>query len=180
MPSSESLRVNETMRLNPVRVASARAFVVVTILILIGTAAWFWIAAPDPVPSHFDATGQADDWSSKAGTLGILLPLGLGISAIFSIRWIWEKVPAAFLNIPHRDYWLEQGNRPYLFDCLMQFMRITAGCLTLLFSWCLVQILLTGLGVEIPGLAMWAAMIVFLIGVGLGTWNLIRRLTLQK
>lgn len=157
----------------------ALAFAVVSILVLIAVAVWFWIAAPEPVPSHFDASGQPDDWSSKAGTLGILAPLGIGISMLLSIRWIWERVPAAFLNIPHRDYWLERGNRAYLFDCLMQFMRITAGCLALLFAWLLIQILLTGLGLGVPALTIWVPTVVFLIVVGLATWNLVRRLTPQ-
>lgn len=171
MPSSSQPRRN-----SPGEVA-ALVFAVGSMLVFTGAAVWFWIVAPEPVPSHFDAAGRADDWSSRAGTLGILLPLGLGISTAFSIRWIWERVPAAFLNIPHRDYWLEAGNRDYLFDCLMEFMRITAGCMSLLFAWLLLHMMFTGLGMQLPGATMWVATLAFLVCVGLATWNLVRRLT---
>ncbi|WP_181273098.1 DUF1648 domain-containing protein [Brevibacterium oceani] len=170
MPSSSQPRRN-----SPGEVA-ALVFAVGSMLVLTGAAVWFWIVAPEPVPSHLDAAGRADDWSSKAGTLGILLPLGLGISMVFSIRWIWERVPAAFLNIPHRDYWLEAGNRDYHFDCLMEFMRITAGLVALLFASVLVIIMHEARSSMMPEWMTFVPTAVFLIATGFAVWRLLHRL----
>ncbi|GAA1850188.1 DUF1648 domain-containing protein [Brevibacterium marinum] len=155
---------------------AALLFAVLSILVLIGIALWFWFRAPNQVPSHFGADGQPDDWSSKGETLAILVPLGVGIAVLFSIRWIWEKLPMRFLNIPHKEYWLQHGQRGYLFDCLMEFMRITAGALALLFAMILVGSLSESLGTSQPDGLMLLLTPAFLVIVALAMWNLYHQL----
>ena len=155
---------------------AALLFAVLSTLVLVGAAVWFWIAAPDQVPSHFDASGQADDWSSKVETLAILVPLGVGISILFSIRWIWEKLPAAIINIPNKDYWLEHGETTYLYDCLMQFLRIVGGSIALLFTTILLMILCEGRGASMPTGLTYVPTVIFLVITGLATWRIIQQL----
>lgn len=151
-------------------------FVALSILVFIGTAVWFWIQSPDTVASHFDSSGQPDDWSSKAGTLGWLVPIGVGIPVLFSIRWIWEKLPISLINIPFKDYWLERGERTYLFDCVMEFMRIIGGTAALLLTSALVMIMREGRGATMPTGMTFLPTGVFLIITAAALINLVRRL----
>lgn len=152
---------------------AALVFAVLSILVFIGSAIWFWVQAPETVASHFDASGQPDDWSSKASTLGWLVPIGVGIPVLFSIRWIWEKLPASIVNIPFKDYWLNNGERAYLYDCLMQFMRFTGGALALLLTSVLVMVMREGR--EATGMTFLPTG-VFLIITAAALINLVRRL----
>lgn len=147
-----------------------------SILVFISSAVWLWTQAPDQVPSHFNARGQPDDWDSKASTLAVLVPIGIGLPLLLSIRWIWEKVPMSLVNIPHKDYWLERGERDHLFDCLMEFLRITAGALALLLTSALVMILRVGEERPTPEALTFVPTLVFLVIVGVGLWRLYRQL----
>ena len=151
-------------------------FVALSILVFISTAVWFWIQSPDTVASHFDSSGQPDDWSSKAGTLGWLVPIGVGIPVLFSIRWIWEKLPISLINIPFKDYWLERGERTYLFDCVMEFMHIIGGTTALLLTSALVMIMREGRGATMPTGMTFLPTGVFLIITAAALINLVRRL----
>lgn len=147
-----------------------------SILVFVGASVWFWLQAPDPVPSHFGANGQPDDWSSKGENLAILVPLGIGFPLVLSIRWIWEKLPSSVVNIPSKEYWLQRGQRDYLYDCLMEFLRITAGGLALVFTTILVEMEQVGLGKSVPGVLTFAPTAAFLVIIGIALWNLFRLL----
>ncbi|RBP68210.1 uncharacterized protein DUF1648 [Brevibacterium sanguinis] len=112
----------------------ARLFVGVATVVFIGTALWFAAVAPDEVPSHFDGAGRADEWSSKAETLAWLVPLGVGLPIVLSIRAIWARIPLTLLNVPNKEYWVEHGERDYLIDRVMVFLRTTGGAMALLFT----------------------------------------------
>ncbi|WP_209371541.1 DUF1648 domain-containing protein [Brevibacterium renqingii] len=163
-------------RQNPFGAFAALVFAAVSILVFIGTAVWFWIQAPDTVASHFDSSGQPDDWSSKAGTLGWLVPIGVGLPLLFSIRWIWEKLPSSIVNIPFKEYWLAHGERTYLYDCLMEFMRILGGAMALLLTTVLVMIMREGRGATMPTGMTFLPTGVFLIITAAALINLVRRL----
>ena len=167
---------SEPIRQSPFAAFAALVFAALSILIFIGTAVWFWIQAPDTVASHFDSSGQPDDWSSKAGTLGWLVPIGVGIPVLLSIRWIWEKLPISLINIPFKDYWLERGERAYLFDCVMEFMRIIGGTTALLLTSVLVMIMREGRGATMPTGMTFLPTGVFLIITAASLINLVRRL----
>lgn len=147
-----------------------------SILVLIGSAIWFWTSAPDRVPSHFGANAQPDDWASKAEAMAWLVPLGVVLSVVLSIRQIFERLPISLVNIPHKDYWLQRGERDYLFDCLMEFMRITAGACALLFTLSLTQTLDFGIGRSWPDALLFVPTIAFLVVVAIAMWNLLRQL----
>jgi uncharacterized membrane protein len=154
---------------------AALIFAVVSVLIFVGFCVWYWFQAPDTVASHINAEGQADDWSSKGSMLAILVPLGVGIPLLFSIRWIWEKLPTGLINIPQKEYWLEQGERAYLFDCLMEFMRIVGGLVALLFTAELRDVM-HGTTESMQGWWTFAPTVVFLVATGLALWLLMHRL----
>lgn len=151
-------------------------FAIVSIAIVAGVSIVTWTTAPDKVPSHFNAAGQPDDWSSKNETLWLLVPLGIGLPVLMSIRALIELLPPAAINAPHRDAWIDSGNGPYLYDCLIEFLRIVAGLLALLFAVIILNILRVAGGAESSFVTMLAPTALFLVGTGLAIWNLYRRL----
>lgn len=52
---------------------------------LFGLAAWFYPALPDPVPTHWNAAGEADDWTPKPWGVIILPLVTLGLWIMFAI-----------------------------------------------------------------------------------------------
>lgn len=163
-------------RENPSGDVAALVFAIVSILVFAGFALWLWTQAPDVVASHFDSSGQPDDWSSKTSTLAWLVPLGVGLPTLMSIRPIWEKIPKSLINIPSKEYWLEHGEETFLFDCLMQFMRIVAGLTALLFATVLVMIVREGRGATMPEWMTFVPTVIFIACTGLALWHLSRRL----
>ena len=161
---------------NPLSGFAALVFAMLGILVFISSAVWLWSQATEQMPSHFNAQGQPDDWASKAWTLAVMTPLGVGLPLLLSIRWIWEKLPMSLVNVPHKDYWLELGEREHLFDCLMEMMRITAGATALLLASVLVMILREGTGHPVPEGLTFVPTLVFLGIVGTALWNLYRQL----
>lgn len=92
----------------------------------VAVVALFWFAAPVRVPSHFNAAGEIDDWSSRAGTIAALAPAGVGAPILLGIRWPWAKWHGV-LNVPNKEYWLASGQHAGLTERVVTFMRLIAG-----------------------------------------------------
>lgn len=155
---------------------AAITFAAVAILVFAILTVWLWSTAPDTLPSHFGADGQPDAWSSKTSTFAILVPIGLLLPLAFTVRRLWEKLPLAFVNIPNKEYWVEHGETTYLYDCLMVFMRVTAGAMALLMCTIVVQIVRTA-GGSTPGWMVWVPTIGFLVVIGAALVFIVSRLT---
>lgn len=162
---------------NPPSEIAALVFAVASILVLLGVCVWFWVQAPANVATHFDSGGRPDDWTSKAGLLGIFVPVGVGLPALMSIRPLFEKLPASLINAPHKEYWLERGEKTYLVDCLMELLRITAGLTALLIAAILVIIAEGARSATMPEWLTFVPTAVFLAATGLAVWRFYRRLT---
>ena len=69
--------------------------------------AWSAPLLPEQVATHFGSGGQPNGWMSRSmhllfmGALGVGLPL---VSAVLAL--VVRLVPARFINVPHREYWL--------------------------------------------------------------------------
>jgi uncharacterized membrane protein len=90
----------------------SRTILLLLTLLAVAQAAWYYPLMPDPVASHFRADGRADAVQSRAAFFGLygvvlagILALGLGLPALLS--WM----PDAWINLPHRDYWLAPERR---------------------------------------------------------------------
>lgn len=162
---------------NPPGETVALIFAIVSILVFFGCSVWFWVQVPDNVATHFDSGGQPDDWTSTAGLLWIFVPLGVGLPALMSIRPLFEKLPISLINAPSKEYWLERGEKDFLFSCLMELMRTVAGLTALLFASILVIIMREARSATMPEWMTLVPTAVFLIAVGLALWRLCRRLT---
>jgi len=68
---------------------------------------------PDRVAIHFGVDGLADGWATKQ--MHVLLITGLHVVlflALYIQPWLVMKVPARWISMPHKDYWLAPENRP--------------------------------------------------------------------
>ncbi|MDO5698702.1 MAG: hypothetical protein Q4G51_12100 [Dermatophilus congolensis] len=77
--------------------------------------AWAWIALPEgPIPSHWSTLGPgpADGWSSRGGTLGFMVGMGIFVGGIFAAIMAIFMTSKLFpgLNIPNKDYWTRPEN----------------------------------------------------------------------
>lgn len=76
--------------------------------------AWSAIVLPERVPSHFDATGRVDDWSSRTAMLVFWVAVGLVV--LVGIPVLTRLVTAGdgtWVNMPQasKDYWLAPDRR---------------------------------------------------------------------
>jgi len=79
---------------------------------------------PDQVAIHFGAGGMPDAWASKWIHAFVLLVIELPLFALFmQAGRLTLGVPARWLSLPHKDYWLRPDNRAELqarFSALVQ------------------------------------------------------------
>jgi uncharacterized membrane protein len=76
---------------------------------------------PDRVASHFGSSGQPNDWTSKGAYMGINLAAIVGFAGLFiGIGALTRQLPAEWINLPHKDYWLAPERRAATLD---QFQR---------------------------------------------------------
>lgn len=82
------------------------------ILLSIGS----YFVLPETMASHFGAGGAANGWSSREFFIGLMvlvIYLPMFLLVYFSDTLIM-KTPKKWLNLPHKDYWLQQENLPLL------------------------------------------------------------------
>jgi uncharacterized membrane protein len=62
---------------------------------------------PERVAIHFGAGGQPNGWMSRSTHVVFMGALGMGLPLIsVIIAFVIRLVPARFINLPNRDYWL--------------------------------------------------------------------------
>lgn len=120
-------------------------------LLNLGLALWAYPQLPERVASHFDLRGQADGWSSARGMLALHAGLALGPCGLFAaIAGLLGRAPDAWINLPHRDYWLAPERRARTLSRIVRLL-LQCGCLMLLFFGAtFLQIYAANLGAEGP------------------------------
>jgi len=85
-------------------------FILIAVLVTAALAVYFYPKLPNRMASHFGFNGQPNGWTSKLEFLGMMLSLQLGL-AIFmlALTRIIRKLPISMVNIPHREYWLDEN-----------------------------------------------------------------------
>lgn len=87
-------------------VLSATAYVVVL--------GWSALVLPDRVPSHFDAAGRTDDWTSRTTMVAFWAVMGLLVLvAMPALTRLAAAGDGTWVNMPQRskDYWFEPERR---------------------------------------------------------------------
>ena len=75
---------------------------------------------PERVAIHFGAGGAADGWGST--NANAVLMAGVNLLLFCSIHfspWLLERIPARWISLPNRDYWLTPENK----ERAVQIMR---------------------------------------------------------
>jgi uncharacterized membrane protein len=91
-----------------------------------------WNSAPGRVPSHFDASGRPNAWSSRDEFFMLQIGVTLGIAALFiGIPWLLKSTPASLINLPNKSYWLAPERRGETMDRLVSYSDVFA-CATVL------------------------------------------------
>lgn len=88
---------------------------------------------PERIATHFDVSGAADGWMTRAShfqfmlTFGLLFPLAVPVIC-FCLRFM----PASLINIPRREFWLAPERRQQTVDYLFGH-ALWFGCLAVCF-----------------------------------------------
>ena len=70
------------------------------------------LTLPPQMASHFNASGEADGWMSTEAYLRFIALFGAGLPLLWVvIPQTFRYLPAQFLNMPNRDYWLAPERR---------------------------------------------------------------------
>jgi uncharacterized membrane protein len=73
-----------------------------------------YVILPDKVAIHFGRGGRADSWANK--DINLLIFLGMEF-LMFLIFWyspaLVMKIPAKWVNIPNKSFWLAEENKPH-------------------------------------------------------------------
>jgi uncharacterized membrane protein len=82
------------------------------------------VMLPDQVAIHFGSGGAPDGWASKWTHALIFLVIEVPLFAFFMTAGrLTLRMPARWVSLPHKDYWLRAENRAELetrFTALMQ------------------------------------------------------------
>lgn len=157
---------------------SARTWFAASVALYAVVWAWSWSRLPERVPTHFDAGGEPDDWSSRAAALGISGLLGFGTALLFlAIVWAVPRVGVQFVNVPNPQYWKRPEN--------LARMRVLAvedlwwlGAWTMLLLAAVVWLVVRAATAEDPALGLWPLVLVvgYLVAVlGRVAWTYTRR-----
>jgi uncharacterized membrane protein len=91
---------------------------------------------PATMASHFDARGIPNGWQPKAAFFaGFLLVTALAALVALIVPRLIASVPAQYINLPNKDYWLAPERREASFEFL-QTQMAWFGCALLLMIAC--------------------------------------------
>jgi uncharacterized membrane protein len=97
--------------------------------------AWAWISTaylPERVAIHFGVGGEADGWGSAQMnalfTTGLYLVLFLVLDGT---PWLVARLPARWINLPHREYWLQPAMRTHAAAKISMHIRLLGTVLFL-------------------------------------------------
>ena len=66
-----------------------------------------WSELPETMASHFGAGGRPNDYMSKVPFFWFLgASAGGSVAIVFAAAGMLKRLPARWINIPNRDYWL--------------------------------------------------------------------------
>ena len=89
----------------------------VTILLLLAAVAavqmvYYYPQLPERLAVHFGASGEANGWSGK-GEFVVLFAAMEAFFVLFGVALavVLDRIPAALINIPHKDYWFSPERR---------------------------------------------------------------------
>ena len=109
-----------------------RLFLLGLVLVSLVEAARQWYSAPARVPSHFDAAGRPNAWSTRDELFTVQVGVTLLAAAVFiGIPALLKSAPAGLINLPNKRYWLAPERREETMETLASYFDVFA-CATVL------------------------------------------------
>lgn len=82
---------------------------------------------PDHVATHFGMSGEANGWMTRQGYVAFLILLPLALAGfLWLIGGLVRRLPARFVSLPRRDYWLAPAHLDRTVALLRQHLWIFA------------------------------------------------------
>lgn len=82
------------------------------VLVGLGQLFWQYGQLPARVATHFDAQGRPNGWLSREAHLTQAIVFTLIVSVGLSLlSLLIARIPAKWINLPNRDYWLDDSRR---------------------------------------------------------------------
>lgn len=134
--------------------------------------AWSAGELPEPVATHFGASNQADNWSSRTGYLVFALLLVLLTAGFLAglAQWLRRSMPVSMISMPTKQRWIDAGQVPLL-RSLMADDLYGIGALTLLL-FAVMQVLTVEANRHQPAvLSNWSWVVIALYVVVLLAWT---------
>ena len=92
-----------------------------------------WGSAPGVVPSHFDAAGHPNAWSSRNAFFALEVGVTLLVAALFiAIPSLLKATPVSLINLPNKSYWFAPERREATLDRLASYFDVFASATVLL------------------------------------------------
>ena len=106
----------------------------ISVIAAAGQLYWLNENLPDIVPTHFDAAGVPDAWSSRSETVAVTAVIhGVLLVPMCGIALFLPAMPSSLINIPHREYWLADARKPATIRQMQSvLMLVTSASLWLL------------------------------------------------
>ncbi|MBS0663872.1 MAG: DUF1648 domain-containing protein [Verrucomicrobia bacterium] len=103
-----------------------------TVLAGWGQAFWQHDRLPERVATHFNAAGQANGWMTRDQHLVWQIATFTVIGLLFQgLVFLQARLPAEYVNLPHRDYWLAPEHRAATHAWLSGLLLVTGALLEL-------------------------------------------------
>lgn len=89
----------------------------------VGQALYVYPRLPTEVACHFGAAGRPDAWCGKGQFLSFHLGTIAFLAAVFfGVGLALHKIPAEYMNLPNKEYWLAPERREQTLDGLRSRM----------------------------------------------------------
>jgi uncharacterized membrane protein len=83
---------------------------------------------PPVMASHFGGNGEPNGWSSRESFFLLYYGIGLTTFIVFVFMpSLLKRVPASMINLPNREYWLSEENKPRAIRMIEDQMRWVAA-----------------------------------------------------
>jgi uncharacterized membrane protein len=159
---------------------TSRIVIAILVVGLVAQAAIYYPLMPDTMAAHFDAAGQANNWTSKAMFFILeAIILGVIIFEFTVVPIIIERTPESSLNLPNKAYWLAPERRAATYMVFRQFFEWFSVLLLLLFI--IVNQLVFSANLQHEDLnatAIWIVIVAFVLFVIVSVARLLRRFRL--
>ena len=71
------------------------------------------VIQPETVATHFNLQGQPDGWASREMAAGFSIGIATLLFVLLQFpAGLLFRLPPWMVNLPHKDYWLREENRP--------------------------------------------------------------------